>query len=312
MWLNFEYLRGLSNIKNDTTRLEKNDEGQNTELANIRKTIENINTTNVQLEKNQLKLLEKLLKNQEIIQSNEARFSARLENLLESIHGQTKSINTGTELKQLTFPKKTCLDVPSSTSGIFRLQPGDSSFKALCDQDYEGGGWTVIQNRYDGSVDFFRNWTDYEKGFGDLQTEFWLGLEKIHQLTTLKAHELHVVLETFDGEKAVAKYSHFVVDGPKDKYKLSSLGTYSGNAGDSLKYHLNMKFTTKDEDNDVGEKGNCAITYQGAWWYKKCIDSNLNGLYRKGSKTGEDMVWYHFKNDKACLKRSRMMVRAIK
>ena len=44
-------------------------------------------------------------------------------------------------------------------------------------------GWTVIQNRQDGSVNFLREWGDFKNGFGNLATEFWLGLEKIHMLT---------------------------------------------------------------------------------------------------------------------------------
>jgi hypothetical protein len=43
--------------------------------------------------------------------------------------------------------------------------------------------WTVIQRRINGTIDFYREWNDYKNGFGDLQTEFWLGNEKIHQLT---------------------------------------------------------------------------------------------------------------------------------
>lgn len=143
-------------------------------------------------------------------------------------------------------------------------------FDAYCDQDYEGGGWTVIQNRFEGKVDFYRGWHEYEHGFGDLGGEFWLGLKNMHQLTAAKPHEMHVVLEDFDGKRVVAKYSQFVVGSAAEKYSLKSLGTYSGDAGDSLKFSLNMKFTTPDSDNDVDDGKNCATEFSGAWWYKNC------------------------------------------
>ena len=45
--------------------------------------------------------------------------------------------------------------------------------------DTPGGGWVVFQRRMDGTEDFYCNWTDYVKGSGDLNGEFWLGLSKI-------------------------------------------------------------------------------------------------------------------------------------
>jgi len=41
-----------------------------------------------------------------------------------------------------------------------------------------GGKWLVIQRRINGSVDFYRNWTDYVAGFGELEGEFWYGLSR--------------------------------------------------------------------------------------------------------------------------------------
>ena len=53
---------------------------------------------------------------------------------------------------------------------------------ARCDMTSDGGKWMVIQHRINGSVDFYLNWTDYVNGFGDLEGEFWYGLENIHHL----------------------------------------------------------------------------------------------------------------------------------
>ena len=71
-------------------------------------------------------------------------------------------------------------------SGIYHINPdGTGLFSTYCDMQSDGGGWTVIQRRRDGSVNFYRNWKDYVMGFGDLNGEYWLGLEKIHLETIL-------------------------------------------------------------------------------------------------------------------------------
>jgi len=54
--------------------------------------------------------------------------------------------------------------------------------------------------------------------------------------------------------------------------------------GDALRSHDGMKFSTRDQDNDVWEQS-CAVTFKGAWWYRAGHESNLNGLYLRGSHT---------------------------
>ena len=84
----------------------------------------------------------------------------------------------------------------------------------------------MFQKRLDGSVDFYRGWADCKRGFGNLNGEFWLGLDKINRLTKSN-NRLRVDLEDTTGKTAYAEYDMFAVTSEKTKYKLS-LGTYSG------------------------------------------------------------------------------------
>ena len=169
----------------------------------------------------------------------------------------------------------------------------------------DGGGWTVFQRRQDGSVDFYRNWTDYEDGFGNLTGEFWLGLGKINRLTKEQSNTLRVDLGDFDGNTSYAQYTTFSVGNSTTEYTLT-VGGYSGTAGDSLAYHNGMKFSTIDTDND-NHSGNCAFDdYYGGWWYNACAHSNLNGQYFNPSV---GIYWYHWKGYGYSLKFTAMKTR---
>ncbi len=113
------------------------------------------------------------------------------------------------------------------TNGVYTIDPDKGgAFDVFCDQTTAGGGWAVFQKRLDGSVDFYRGWDDYKRGFGNLNGEFWLGLDKIHRLTKERSR-LRVDLEDTSGNTAYAEYDFFGVTSEQGKYKLS-LGTYSG------------------------------------------------------------------------------------
>ncbi|XP_033646890.1 ficolin-2-like [Asterias rubens] len=175
-------------------------------------------------------------------------------------------------------------------SGIYTIFPAgfNDGLQVYCDMDTDGEGWMVIQRRQDGSVDFYRNWVDYQNGFGDKPGEFWLGNENLRTLTeSAGPWKLKIEIVRWDGEESFAEYGHFKIDG--DNFILE-IGSYkaSSTAEDALEYHNGMMFTTKDKDNDLWGMMNCAVTRKGGWWYNNCYDTNLNGMYYPYESTSPD------------------------
>ncbi|VDI61568.1 Hypothetical predicted protein [Mytilus galloprovincialis] len=192
-----------------------------------------------------------------------------------------------------------CEDLNYTVDGVYPVYPGRNTKRTYvyCIMR-DNKKWTVIQRRYDGTVNFYRALFEYTQGFGRVDKEHWLGNMKIHRITQDGTHELSVHLEDWNGNQRQANYSQFSIESG-NLYNLRVSG-YSGNAGDSLTYHNGRSFYTKNRDNN-----SCAKKYRGAWWYGNCYHSNLNGKYNGTGSTG--VVWNDFGG--VSLKSSIMMIR---
>jgi len=228
--------------------------------------------------------------------------------------------NLQSQVNQKTAEMFDCADVlkanSAAKSGVFTVQVKGSPVKVYCDMDTNGGGWTVVQRRRDGSENFFRNWSDYATGFGTLTGEFWLGNDNLAAILGRKSSQtLRFELENWNGEKRYAEYNDFRISGAETNYKLESLGVYSGNAGnsmapgDSQSNLVGQAFTTIDRDNDKWASDNCSKMYKGAWWYNACHKVNLNGEY-KNTASGQGVNWVDFAGATVSLKFTEMKFRS--
>ncbi|ESN95757.1 hypothetical protein HELRODRAFT_136179, partial [Helobdella robusta] len=143
-------------------------------------------------------------------------------------------------------------------------------------------GWIVIQQRIDNTLSFNQNWNTYKSGFGNYCLNFWLGLEKMHQLTSLADYRLRFEVLT-KGVWVSDEYDHFVVRSEFEKYSLNVSG-YCGYNNDVLNNsknpkvcHNGMKFSTPDQDNDQSSD-DCAYRFTSGFWFNSCYHFNVNGM----------------------------------
>ena len=164
----------------------------------------------------------------------------------------------------------------STRSGVYKLNRKTfSCIDVYCDMNTTNGGWIVIQrNKKDSLVDFNRNWTDYEEGFGDLNTEFWYGLENLHFLLKNKTWEMRVDSQRNGKTWSYLHYHQFSVGSASEEYPLT-VGGFTGVGSDQFTYHNGMKFSTPDNDNDKSNR-NCADSERSGWWFNNCYSININ------------------------------------
>ncbi|XP_062142931.1 angiopoietin-related protein 3-like isoform X2 [Drosophila sulfurigaster albostrigata] len=173
--------------------------------------------------------------------------------------------------------------LPSScvnmTAGIQEIQIGNAKpFKAMCD----GDGWMIIQRRINGTEDFNRTWKEYEDGFGDLNEEFWFGLEKIHLATNSTRQRLNMTIRSgWGADPFVIHFDDFRIGNSESFYKLESIGNYTEDWHTRnetlLKNNVNNAFSTYDANHNGNPELNCASYGAGGFWFSfDCLDYNMN------------------------------------
>ena len=124
---------------------------------------------------------------------------------------------------------------------------------------------------------FNTNWSAYKEGFGSTATKnFWLGLTRMHEITTGGSYGLEVTLVMDSGLVKTLTWNSFVISGESDKFRLSISGFNAGTSGltDRFAQFNGRPFSTPDQDNDAYSGYNCASGHQSGWWY------NINVQYK--------------------------------
>uniref|UniRef100_A0A182K8P5 Fibrinogen C-terminal domain-containing protein n=1 Tax=Anopheles christyi TaxID=43041 RepID=A0A182K8P5_9DIPT len=185
---------------------------------------------------------------------------------LETITNCTVSVESGLQRNQ-SEPKGNAHPLPFKPDMLLGRNDSIRCTDGLRSLDSD---WLLLQHRFNGSIDFYRNWTEYRNGFGDSAGgEFWIGLERMYKQLESSRHELLIMVEVFTRVLQYAHYDNFSIEDESKGYAIKSTGRYMGTAGDLLSQLRGMQFSTHDRANDMFSV-NCAKLSRGAWWFRQC------------------------------------------
>ncbi|XP_067391679.1 angiopoietin-related protein 3 [Emydura macquarii macquarii] len=279
----------------------------------IRQLLKVVQEQHAQLDKqhNQIRELEEKISNTDFQENRESSFSLK--------QSQPKIIplpphNSTTSVQELNGVATDCTAIYNRgerTSGIYSIKPnGSEAFNVYCEMKSDSS-WTVIQNRINGSLDFNQTWENYANGFGYLNGEFWLGLEKIYSIAKQADYILRIELEDWKDNERYVEYT-FTLGSPETDYALH-LSEISGNIPNALPEQTELRFSTMDRDNNTKRDFNCPERYSGGWWQRTCGETNLNGKYIKARSEGklqrrQGIYWKSQKGRSYLIKSTKLMI----
>ncbi|KAM7408834.1 hypothetical protein PAMA_002519 [Pampus argenteus] len=313
----------INKLNNKNSFLEKKvsemEEQRQVELKMLREEKEQLQT----LIEKQTVVIGELEKQLLKVSSNNTFLHHQQQELLDTVNNLINTLSVGTAREKKTGMMRdnptTYMDCAAvfksgnTQSGVYTLTLPNSTLevKAFCDMETEGGGWTVLQKRFDGHVDFHRTWQEYKKGFGEASGEFWLGNEFVSILTNQQSYKLRIQLSDWEGNSGFSQYEQFSLDSEAKNYRIHLKG-FSGTLGKiSSIGQPGSDFSTKDADNDKCIC-KCSQLTTGGWWFDACGPSNLNGIYYQqgqNSNRFNGIKWYYWKGSGYSLKSTMMMIR---
>ncbi|XP_006126821.2 angiopoietin-related protein 3 [Pelodiscus sinensis] len=246
--------------------------------THIRQLLKVVQEQHSQLDKqhNQIRELEEKLSNTDFHENTESSFSLKqMEPRI--IPFPSHNSTAPAQVKGLATDCTALYKRGERTSGIYSIKPnGSEAFNVFCEVKTDSS-WTVIQNRVDGSLDFNQTWESYTNGFGDLNGEFWLGLEKIYSIANQADYILRIELKDWRDNKHYVEYT-FTLGSSETDYTLL-LSETLGNISNALPEQTKLRFSIMDHDNATRRDFNCPQRYSGGWWHRACGETNLNGKY---------------------------------
>uniref|UniRef100_A0AAR2L0P3 Fibrinogen C-terminal domain-containing protein n=1 Tax=Pygocentrus nattereri TaxID=42514 RepID=A0AAR2L0P3_PYGNA len=294
-------------------RIEEMETQRQAELSSLQEEKEQLKLL-VEKQTNVIKELEQQLLSASTVQQEQQQLIERVNSFIHTMSVPTPGKSA--MMQDTPVQYRDCAAVFKSgnkESGVYTLTIPDTKeqIKAYCDMEAEGGGWTIVQKRFNGLVDFHRTWKEYKLGFGDPSSEHWLGNEYVSKLTNEHQYTLRIELMDWEGNAAFSQYDQFSLSNEEQKYRIHLKG-YSGTAGKiSSLAQPGSDFSTKDADNDKCVC-KCSQLTTGGWWFDACGPSNLNGVYyQQGQNTNRfnGIKWYYWKGSGYSLKETTIMIR---
>ena len=142
-------------------------------------------------------------------------------------------------------------------------------------------------------MSFERNWDEYAAGFGDVEGNFWLGLENIHRLTEAQPMRLQIDIVPFNIPAVSIPYQQFHVGDAASDYLLNITSDTPGDRTlyNSFTYNSGWRFSTYDRDNSRHRY--CPRYYRAGWWFNHCTYMNLNGVYGSANGTTQGTLRFY-------------------